>query len=177
MNAGDTTRKGFFSVLILLLTLVSVSHAADPADVATLRSCAYCGMDRGKFSHSRMLIKYDDGTTVATCSLHCAAIDLASNIGKTPKFIGVGDYGTKKLIDAETAYWVVAGNQPGVMTSHAKWAFGEKKEAEKFIAANRGKLATFDQAIDAAFADMWQDTKQIRERRKMRMMQMKKAAP
>ena len=46
--------------------------------------CKYCGMNREKFGHSRMLIEYDDGLSVGTCSVHCAAVDLARNIGKTP---------------------------------------------------------------------------------------------
>ena len=80
-----------------------------------------------------MLVVYDDGTEVGVCSLHCAAIDLAINIDKTPKTIYVGDFNTKKLIDAEQAFWVIGGNKPGVMTKRAKWAFEKKADAEAFI--------------------------------------------
>ncbi len=38
----------------------------------------------------------------------------------------VADYGTKKLIDAEKAIWVVGGSVQGVMTRNAKWAFENK---------------------------------------------------
>ena len=38
--------------------------------------------------------------------------------------------------------------------------------------ANGGSLATFDDAIKAAYEDMYADTKMIRERRKMKKMQM-----
>ena len=64
-------------VLILLLIFVGVAFASD-VDVQKHPSCIYCGMDRGKFAHSRMLIGYDDGTSMGACSLHCAAVDLAN---------------------------------------------------------------------------------------------------
>ena len=37
---------------------------------------ATSGMGREKFAHSRMFIEYDDETTVGTCGMHCAVIDL-----------------------------------------------------------------------------------------------------
>ena len=158
---------------IFLLVLANIAIALD-TDTKKHPSCSYCGMDRAKFAHSRMLIEYDDGTTVGTCSLRCAAIDLANNIDKSPKTIGVGDYYSKKLIDAEKAYWVMDDSKPGVMTGRAKWAFENKNSVEKFIKENGGVLATFDDAIKAAYEDMYKDTKQIRERRKMkRSMPMK----
>jgi len=52
-------------------------------DIKQSPSCKYCGMDRQKFDFSRMLIGYDDGTSTGVCSLHCAAVELATNIDKT----------------------------------------------------------------------------------------------
>ena len=86
---------------------------------------------------------------------------------------GVGDFNTKKLIDAEKAYWVIGGDKPGVMTRRAKWAFENKADADKFIQAHGGTPATFEAVIEATFADMYQDTKMIREKRKMMREKMK----
>jgi hypothetical protein len=130
-------------------------------------------MDREKFSHSRVYIEYDDGSTEGTCSLHCAAIDLALHIDKAPKTIRVGDYHAKKLIDAEKAYWIIGGSKMGVMTKRAKWGFEKREEAEKFKGEDGGALASFDDAMKAAYEDMHQDTRMIRERRKMRKMEHK----
>ena len=127
-------------------------------------------MDRLQFAHSRVQIVYDDGTTQGTCSLHCAAIDLALNIDKTPKVIYVGDFGIKKLVDAEKAFWVIGGNKMGVMTQRAKWAFDQKKDADMFMKDNGGAQASFEEAMKAVYEDMYLDTKMIRERRKMRKM-------
>jgi len=155
---------------ILLMALVSIAFATTATDTEKHPSCQYCGMDRGKFAHSRMLIDYDDNTSIGTCSLHCAAVDLANHIDKTPRTIFVGDYASKKLIDAEKAFWVIGGGKSGVMTGNAKWAFEQKTVAEQFIKENGGTVVAFDVAIKAAYEDMYKDTKQIRERRKMKRM-------
>lgn len=137
-------------------------------DIKAFPSCNYCGMDRDMFSHSRMLIEYEDGTSAGTCSLHCTAIELAVNIDKSIKTIKVGDFNTRKLINVEKATWVIGGNKQGVMTKRAKWAFENREDAEAFIKDNGGKLATFDEALKAAYEDMYDDIKMIREKRKMR---------
>jgi copper chaperone NosL len=157
-----------FLAVAPILALAAAVCAAD--DMKTHASCNYCGMNRQVFAHSRMLIEYDDGTLVGVCSLHCAAVDLVLNIDKTPKKISVGDFKNKNLIEAEKAFWVVGGSKPGVMTKNAKWAFETKEDADKFVQENGGKPTTFDQALNAAYQDISDDTKMIRERRRMRMM-------
>lgn len=158
------------SLLVLGLTLFVApgAFAAPPADIAQSPSCRYCGMDREKFGHSRMLIAYEDGSSVATCSLHCAAVELAITIDKVPAAVRVADYDSRELIDAETAVWVLGGAKKGVMTGQAKWAFATKAAAERFIKENGGALAGFEEAIKASYEGMYQDTKMIRENRKMR---------
>ncbi len=159
-------------VLLVVLFAATLTVFAQGDDINRFPSCKYCGMDREKFGHSRMLIEYDDGTSVGTCSIHCVAVDLALNIDKTPKALMVGDARTKKLVDAEKATWVVGGNKPGVMTKRAKWAFETKEDAEKFVKENGGALSSFDESIKMAYEDMYQDTKMIREKRKMKKMGM-----
>lgn len=163
---------GLILTLALLIGMGALAFAAD--DIQKFPTCKYCGMDRQKFAHSRMLISYEDGSEFGSCSIHCAAVDLANSIDKTPKSLQVGDYGTNKLVDAEKAYWVIGGKKPGVMTKRAKWAFADKNAAEGYIKENEGKLAGFDEAMKASYEDMYADTKMIRERRaKKRMMQQK----
>ena len=158
-------------ILILLMALlVTPALAAPQADVVDHPSCKYCGMDRDKFAHSRMLIEYDDGSRVATCSLHCTAVDLANNLNRAPVSIQVADYFSHDLLDAQTAVWVVGGNRPGVMSARGKWAFADKAQAEKFVAEAGGSIETFENAIKAAYEDMYRDTLMIREKRKAMMM-------
>ncbi len=171
-------KKSFVVVLFLLFaltfTLSPVQSAEPPADdIIKAPACPLCGMNRNKFNFSRVYIVYDDGSTFGACSLHCAAIDMAVNIDKGPVEIWVGDYNTKKLIDAEKAFWVIGGKKMGVMTKRGKWAFGTKEAAEKFMAENGGKLSNFEGAAEAAYEDMYKDTRMIREKRKMMRMKMK----
>jgi len=155
-------------LLLLVGLFLSTAQAATLSDVAKSPSCRHCGMDREKFSHSRMLIEYEDGSTVATCSLHCTAVELAITIDKIPVMVRVADYDSKELIDSDKAVWVLGGNKKGVMTGKAKWAFTSRESAERFIKANEGTIVSFDEAIKAAYDDMYQDTKMIRELRKMK---------
>jgi len=158
-------------LMITLLTLPIMAVASEMMDVHEHPSCSYCGMNRQMFSHSRMLITYADESQFAACSLHCAALDFANQIDKMVQTIEVADYNSKKLIEAESAIWVIGGSVKGVMTARPKWAFADKKSAEEFIAANGGEITTFESAIKAAFEDMYMDTKMIRKKRaKMKMM-------
>jgi copper chaperone NosL len=165
----------FGLVAVISLMFASIASAEMQEDITLHKSCAHCGMNREAFDFSRMLIEYNDGSAVPVCSLHCAAIDLANNIDKAPRSIKVGDFKGKQLIDAEQAFWVAGGNKPGVMSKRGKWAFGTKDEAENFIKTNGGKLVSFEDAIKMAYDDMYEDTRMIREKRKMmRMKQMDK---
>ncbi len=146
-------------------------------DISVHKACKYCGMDRAVYNFSRMLIEYEDGTIVAFCSIRCTAVDLANNIDKTPKTIQVGDFNGKQLIEAEKAFWVVGGTKPGVMSRRGKWAFEKKDDAENFIRTNQGKMASFEEAMKMAHEDLYEDTKMIRERRKMKRMKMMEQKP
>lgn len=153
-----------FSGLLLVTSLVIGSQS----DIVNHSSCSYCGMDRGKFSFSRMLIVYDDGSEIGTCSIRCAAVDMVNHLNKAPLRVMVGDYYTDELIDAETAIWVLGGDRPGVMSRRAKWAFADQSGAATFMAENQGKPVTFEEALQAAYTDLYEDTQMIRERRKGR---------
>lgn len=130
-------------ILLLFAALAMAAPVEPPAD------CKYCGMDRTKFSHSRMLITYADGSSTGTCSINCAGVDRFANREKKVTSYQVGEYTGKKLIDAKSATWVIGGKKRGVMTPVAKWAFSDRKSAQAFIRENGGKLATFDEAFKA----------------------------
>ncbi len=146
---------------IVLCLLAAGALWAQEIDLKEAPACKYCSMNRETFDYSRMLIEYSDGTKVGLCSLHCAAVDLASNPARKLKAISVADYHSKKLIDARRAVWVIGGKKEGIMSRRAKWAFGTKAAARTFIRQNGGSLAGFDGAMKAAYQDMYEDTKMI----------------
>lgn len=159
---GKTT---LVAAALALFTLSAGPALAAADDIAKHQSCRFCGMDREKWNFSRVYLEYDDGSTEGTCSIHCAAVDLALNLDKSPKTIWVADFATKELIDAEQAVWVIGGKKQGVMTKRAKWAFADATSAEAFIQVNEGAVITFDEMIKNAYQDMYDDTRMIRERR------------
>ena len=163
-------KKSFWPLALAVAVVFTGTFVLAQQDVDKHAGCKYCGMDRKMFAHSRMLIVYEDGSELGTCSLHCVAVDLALNIDKSPKTIQVADFNTKVLIDAEKAVWVIGGEKPGVMSKRAKWAFEKKEDADAFIKANKGALADFEAAIKASYEDMYTDTQMIREKRKVKRM-------
>ena len=68
-----------FLAFVLCLT-GSLALAVQHQDQVDHISCNYCGMDRTKFGHSRMLVEYEDGGEVGTCSIHCMALEFANAI-------------------------------------------------------------------------------------------------
>ena len=156
-----------FSVTVFTAWLMLGGSAA-----AQDGSCLYCGMKQAKFGHSWVVIEHEDGTKEGVCSVHCAAIDMALHTHLPIKAITVGDYNSKQQIDVDKAFWVIGGDQMGVMTIRAKWAFDSKASADGFIAAHGGRPATFDEVMKAAFEDMYADTLMIQKKRQM--MKMKK---
>ncbi len=164
------------AVTVGLLAVSGVARAEHHlGDVSDGPSCKYCGMDRAKFASTRMVVEYDDGSRLAACSLHCVAVDLANQIDRTPIAIKVADMNTQALVDAEKAVWVLGGSKPGVMTRRAKWAFADRAAAEAFVKENGGTIASFEEAVKAAYEDLYQDNKMIREKRKA--MKAAKPAP
>jgi nitrous oxide reductase accessory protein NosL len=144
--------------MIVMLAAVLCLTAAVPLadDIRQHPECRYCGMDRNTFGYSRMLVRYVDGTAVPTCSIHCTGIDMALNPHKGVSAALVGDYNTRKLLDAEKAFWVLGGDRMGVMSLRGKWAFGDFKDAERFVREHGGAIASYDEAMKAAFEDMYE---------------------
>ena len=132
-------------------------------DVERIPFCQYCGMDRARFASTRMLVEYGNKTTIGTCSIHCAAVDLAQSYGKEIAAILVADHRSGKLVDAAKAVWVIGARVPGVMAAKSRVAFASRADAEAFRKENGGDLADFEIALDTTFLDMPADTRSIRE--------------
>lgn len=131
-------------------TASSADTESPYADVNKQRDCSHCGMNRKTFAHSRVLVTYENGSTVGTCSIACLVRELKTNQGKVVTSIQVGDYTSKKLIDAQKAVWVIGGSKRGVMTRTAKWAFARKADAEAFVSTYGGKIVDYAEAYRQA---------------------------
>jgi hypothetical protein len=143
----------FIVYLIMILFSISGTLVLAQSDIDDHRSCGICGMDRKAYGFSRMLVHYDDGSVVGTCSLHCAVVELDANPGRTVKSLIVADRDTRTLLDAEKAVWVMGGKKRGVMTELPTWAFKSKESAEAFMKSNGGKIATWAEVFAAIRAE------------------------
>ncbi len=137
------------AILISILIIALSTPVFAENDISTFKKCKICGMDREKFSFSRVLIEYRDGGREGLCSIQCAAAEIAGS-HKATGAIMVADYNSHELIDAGKAFWVMGGSKQGVMTLLAKWAFGDGSSAEKFIKENGGEPADFDRIMEAS---------------------------
>lgn len=146
-------RKKVLAAAFVALLLAAGSALAQD-DIKADPVCERCGMDRGEFRTTRMLITYADGETVGTCSLRCAALDLRIHRGKDVREILVADYPTGDLVDAQTAAWVVQYNKPGVMTDRAKLAFRSNEGLERFLRKNAGARATWKEVLALATEEL-----------------------
>jgi nitrous oxide reductase accessory protein NosL len=133
-------------LICTLFTTIALSVVENP------QSCVNCGMNRETYAFSRVLIVFDDTLKAGTCSIACAHKVAADNASKKITSLKVADFTSQKLIDAQTAIWVVGGKKPGVMSSTPVWAFSDKGGAKKFIAAFGGKLATFQDVWEGKIA-------------------------
>ncbi len=144
---------------LLVCILIATVGADMDEDIRLHKNCKVCGMSRETFAQSRMLIEYDPEHMVGTCSIRCAALDLSLNMGRVPKSIQVSDFSDRHLIDAEKASWVIGGRKEGVMATRGKWAFRDKTAANTFMATNKGTAGTFQDALKAAYNDLYADLK------------------
>ncbi|MEJ2689963.1 MAG: nitrous oxide reductase accessory protein NosL, partial [Deltaproteobacteria bacterium] len=141
----------YLAMLLLACCLFVPGNLARATEqVESPRSCQQCGMDRAAYAYSRVLLTYDDGTTVGLCSIHCVVEDMLQHAAKKLTSFMVADYGTRKLIDGQKAFWVLGGDVSGVMTTYPEWAFALKKDASKFMTEHGGELASDEQALQAA---------------------------
>lgn len=140
-------------LLIVSLLLLCCGSAWGAEKIESPEACLLCGMNRTTYAYSRMVIVYDDGASDGLCSLNCAVEQMKKFKTRKVKSLLVADYGSRKLIDARKALWVIGGKIPGVMTPKPKWAFARQADAEAFVKENGGTLSNFDEALKLALQE------------------------
>lgn len=113
-------------------------------------SCNRCGMNLVMFyktSHTSEL----NGKHFQYCSIHCLEDHLGD--GVTLKNPQVVDVDSLKLISVAKAHYVVGSKKRGTMTRVSKYAFLDKRMAEKFQAKYGGEIMGFNDALAKAKED------------------------
>lgn len=147
-------------------------------DLEKYPKCPYCSMDLRLNHRTRMLIHYSNNVPDPTCSIHCAAISLSLNLFLEPKAIWVGDNAAdvepRPLIDANTAIYLVGSDLPGIMTWNSKMAYASSAAALVAQQVHGGQLMDFDQTLKAAYNDMADDLRRMRQGREERIRRTRK---
>lgn len=138
---------------LVVITLVVGYAVSRNADLRSHPACQTCGASRKACDHGRIVVEFVDGTKRADCGLHCLAENLVTQPGRTPKRFLVADYGSKRLIAADRAQWVIYDNRSQCRGSTASMAFSDPDDADRFIARYGGKLTDFDGVLKIAYAE------------------------
>jgi nitrous oxide reductase accessory protein NosL len=111
--------------------------------------CVVCRMYPARYPHHRSQISYGDGHSDHFCSTHCLFDWLAGGKARPVHqgrggMIWVTDFPSGRWISAQTAYFAIDSGRPGPMGAEA-FAFDRQVQAQAFIQAHGGRVATFAQ--------------------------------
>ncbi len=130
--------------------------------------CPVCGMKIGMFyktSHSSTL---KDDTKRQYCSMRCLSVDNENNTIKKNS-IKVVDAKTEKLLDAQSATYVIGSKVHGTMSKVSKLAFASKNDALDFQKKYGGKILSFNDAFQKATESLSQDFVKFRTKREKKV--------
>ena len=123
--------------------------------------CPKCGMTLPMFYKTNHAAKVD-GKMQQFCSMHCLVEVM--NSGAKVTDIQVVDNSTLKFIPVDKAWYVVGSSKPATMSKVSKYAFGDKKAAEKFAKVNGGKVMQFKEILAMAKKAFDKEAKMIKMR-------------
>ncbi|MEA3331334.1 MAG: nitrous oxide reductase accessory protein NosL [Campylobacterota bacterium] len=121
--------------------------------------CPTCGMTLPMFYKTNHAANHN-AKTEQYCSIHCLAEENIKNSANL-KDIKVVDVTSLKFIDATKATYVVGSSKKGTMSMKSKYAFADKKDAEKFSKEFGGKVMSFEGAYKVASKGLEKEMKMV----------------
>jgi nitrous oxide reductase accessory protein NosL len=111
-------------------------------------SCRVCGMYIDQYQKSAAELVFKDGKKEYTCGVACMLREVTDAGGLSAfKSVKVHDWVSGKLVDAETATYVIGSNViPDMVPNYI--AFAKREEAEAFVAKEGGEIMDFNIAYD-----------------------------
>jgi len=134
---------------LFLLMLMSIRVSAHEQDESQERpSCRVCGMYIDQYQKSAAELVFKDGKKEYTCGVACMLREVTDAGGISAfKSVKVHDWVSGKLVDAETATYVLGSNViPDMVPNYI--AFANREEAEAFVAKQGGEVIDFNIAYD-----------------------------
>lgn len=176
--------KKSFVLMLMLMLGISYANADGFKKMASTKPvlvqegkqknwCPVCGMNIKMFYKTSHAAKLPNGTARQYCSIRCLAVDM-----KEYKIdldtVQVVDAKSEKLIKAKEAFYVVGSKVKGTMTKVSKLAFASKSDAENFAKKYKGKIVSFDIALEMANKSLKSDIAMIKKKKKKKIYPMGK---
>jgi nitrous oxide reductase accessory protein NosL len=141
-----TVIKIAFMLVIFPFTLMPDEVSAEEAHKR--ESCRVCGMYIDQYQKSAAELILKDGTMEHTCGAACMLREVEDAGGLSSfKSVKVHDWVSGKLVDAETATYVLGSNViPDMVPNYI--AFAKREEAEAFVAKEGGEVIDFNIAYN-----------------------------
>lgn len=141
-----TVIKIAFMLVLIQFTLLSTWASAE--DAHKRESCRVCGMYIDQYQKSAAELVLKDGTLEHTCGVACMLREVEDAGGISAfKSVHVHDWVTGKLVDAQTATYVIGSKViPDMVPNYI--AFAKREEAEAFVAKEGGEVIDFNIAYD-----------------------------
>lgn len=133
--------------------------------------CPVCGMKIGMFYKTSHASKIHDDKERQYCSIRCLAVDMQEH-GEHLHDIKAVDVTSQKLIDAQSAFYVVGSDVAGTMTKVSKLAFADKEAAEDFSIEHGGKVVDFKTALKMAQDSLSSDIAMVQNKKEKKMYPM-----
>jgi nitrous oxide reductase accessory protein NosL len=166
-----------FSLMIVTLYSLNAKdnkmfQTVDAKDATLVKSdsskhfCNVCGMHLTKFYKTSHATTFKNGHKEQYCSIRCQA-NIHNNHADKIKLIQVVDTKSLKIIDAQTATYVVGSSKKGTMSVVSKYAFEKKKDALVFKNNYGGEIHSFNETLKIAKDSLSKDTKTVTKKRMM----------
>jgi nitrous oxide reductase accessory protein NosL len=129
--------------MLVVLQIALMSAWVSAEETHKRESCRVCGMYIDQYQKSAAELVLKDGTIEHTCGVACMLREVEDAGGISAfKSVKVHDWVSGKLVDAETATYVIGSNViPDMVPNYI--AFAKLDEAEAFIAKEGGEIMDF----------------------------------
>jgi len=105
--------------------------------------------------------------------MRCLVVDM-QEYGIDRSDIKVIDASTQKFIDAKEAFYVLGSKVKGTMSKISKLAFASKEDAYKFVKKYKGRVVSFEEALNSAKESLKSDIAMIKKKKEKKVYPMGK---
>ena len=136
------------SLMLVLIQFTLLSAWASAEETHKRESCRVCGMYIDQYQKSAAELVLKDGTMEHTCGVACMLREVEDAGGISAfKSVQVHDWVTGKLVDAQTATYVIGSKViPDMVPNYI--AFAKREDADAFAAKEGGEVIDFNIAYD-----------------------------